>query len=107
MAKTAAERAEAGAKFLDEKQPGWAAIIDLNSLNVGNDWECPACQVMDINYDNACKSLGLDPFGARAIALGFYPGISQDPSNPEWDAEAALLTEAWKLQIEKRVLVPA
>lgn len=93
-----AERAERGALFLDAKQPGWAAHIITDELDMGQCDMCVLGQLSDdgAGYDDCALQLGIDPWGDEARELGFlqYQGESG------WDLDIA---EHWTAEIDKRL----
>lgn len=58
MNKTVAERVSAGIALLDEKKPGWASLVDLESLDMASTSWCILGQVFD-GYTIACDFLGI------------------------------------------------
>jgi hypothetical protein len=83
-------RVAAGAAFLDERMPGWAEWIDLDSLSLMDDCDCVLGQLSGYYRD------GVAQFGLRLseeVSLGFMPG-----EGSAWD----LLDAAWTAEIRKR-----
>lgn len=104
----------AGAKFLDETQPGWVDLIDLERLDIESGCQCVAAQVVggfEGGHSNAWEYamhewaiLHLDvPEEAggvdyqRAADLGFL-GEGQDRTGASWSD----LQDGWVELIEER-----
>ncbi|TDB90878.1 hypothetical protein E1264_03365 [Actinomadura sp. KC216] len=83
-------RVKDGAAFLDEKRPGWADEIDLETLDVADGDYCVLAQLYD-DYNTGYYVLGLDDvwdrrdLGFSAIGYDEYPALT--------DAWHALITE--------------
>jgi hypothetical protein len=102
------ERVTRGVALLDEKQPGWEALINLGHLDIG---ECENCVLGQVYRDQGPGSL--TPFEAGAIDLigeyeygfwnnapalvlhGFSAGAGEDVT---FD----VLTAEWKRVIQER-----
>ncbi len=102
------ERVARGVALLDEKQPGWEALITLGHLDIG---ECENCVLGQVYRDKGPGSL--TPFEAGAIDLigayeygfwnnapalvlhGFSAGAGEDIA---FD----VLTSEWKRVIQER-----
>lgn len=95
---------EAGAKFLDEKVPGWASRIDPNELDM-HWWNMCVLGRLYGDYNDGCAELGLDTGdedgyiddkGTLSVvySLGYNLPGSED-CYPE-------LTETWKAAIRER-----
>jgi nucleoside 2-deoxyribosyltransferase len=87
-----AARAAAGARFLDERRPGWAGRIDMDRLALIDDCDCILGQ-LDGTYDRGLAELGLTL--RDESLLGF---ISDNISAWSWDQ----LDAAWTAEIGKR-----
>jgi hypothetical protein len=89
-----AERVAAGAAFLDEHEPGWAARIDLDRLALEDCQDCVLGQILG-SFDDGLLDLNLEDPGA--IELGFMePGLFLiDTNYPD-------LTAEWKRVITER-----
>jgi hypothetical protein len=86
-----AARAAAGAAFLDERRPGWAERIDLDTLALIDECYCVLGQLGG-NYAQELSALGLS-LGDEAD-LGFIPA-----GHPgDW----SLLDAAWTAEIRQR-----
>ena len=106
-----AERVERGAALLDEKQPGWLDIIDLDLLDISSRCGCVIGQLAGLTkasdrglaYDAAARRLGV------GYSTDIPPGF-EAPSTREFGrdrlpaiaAEYAGLTEAWRDLITRR-----
>jgi hypothetical protein len=98
---TITERVAKGAAFLDESEPSWWQVIDLDALDMEQGCNCVLGQLHPSNTDEELHYLGaLFQFGLphgpdsdADISLGFF---TEDPL--EW----APLTEAWRNLIEER-----
>jgi hypothetical protein len=87
-----ADCAAAGARFLDERRPGWAGRIDLDRLALIDECDCILGQ-LDGTYDRGLAALGLTL--SEEVLLGFLPGFDSEWS---WDQ----LDAAWTAEISKR-----
>lgn len=96
---TIADRAAAGAAWLDQHEPGWVNLIDLGELDLG---ECESCILGQLvgDFEDAVQRHQLVPL--TAVALGF----DLDPACPEGDAgctcDFPALTTAWRELIAGR-----
>jgi hypothetical protein len=91
-----AERVARGAALLDEKEPGWAARIDLGAFDIG--WQCRC--VLGQLYGNYCTGVSaVLPFGLTA-EHGFV--WEADDLGAEEDSEIAALNDEWRHLIEAR-----
>jgi len=87
-----AARAAAGARFLDERRPGWAGRIDLGRLALIDDCDCVLGQ-LDGAYNRGLAALGLTFH--EEFLLGFLSGSDSAGSWEQLDA-------AWTAEIGKR-----
>jgi hypothetical protein len=73
------ERAEKGAKLLDEKVPGWAAIIDLEKLKMDSMRECVLGQIFGHFLEGQAFLFGRDwpDYNDDARSHGFYPHFTE------------------------------
>lgn len=100
------DHAEAGARFLDEHDHGWADAIDLDRLKLEDGCGCILGQRYG-SFDDGCRRLGLDPlYDSRPLSAarhGFvleddlYLFLLEDP-----DDAYKVLDEAWREQIVAR-----
>ncbi len=98
LAIRAAERAAAGAKFLDRKLPGWWKRVDLDSLDEIDPDRCIFAQVLPkprgsqpIAFVRAIRRFRLD---AETIwRCGFVVASNRDRK---------ALNAAWRAEVEKR-----
>jgi hypothetical protein len=91
-----AARAAAGAAFLDDRIPGWAARINLATLNLAG--EC-GCVLGQLGGDYTGMRDGLHLGSDAAVHLGFSLG----PDTTWDDLEAkAELDAAWTREITTR-----
>lgn len=88
-----AARAAAGAAFLDERIPGWAARISLDLLDMSN---CEWCILGQLGgcYDEAVSDFDLDD--EDETGLGFMRPAGE--SGFAWE----LLRNAWTAEIATR-----
>lgn len=86
-----ADRAARGARFLDERAPGWESQINLDTLNIARSDNCALGQVYG-SYGVGVQATGT---AARVHDLGFMTAGSIDE-------EYRLLTEAWKKEVQDR-----
>lgn len=102
---TPAARAAAGATRLDTERPGWAAEIDLGTLQL-NHWCRDILGQLYKTYDDGVIALGLDLQGA--IVLGFVITTATQELEPTeaaheaWRAEYEQLDIAWHRLVEER-----
>ncbi len=88
-------RVQRGAQWMDENYPGWVDEIDLDSLNMGDEFSCVAAQASGMRYGDVCE----DHFGecsieiseTRAYQIGLYDSCQYRE-----------LTEAWRMLILER-----
>jgi hypothetical protein len=107
--KTEIQKAAArGAKFLDEKQPGWADEIDLDSLQMVSRCNCIIGQITGTYHKGFGEIVneGHDSLGPRASELGFIlPKRQIRLSDSEtWgrDQEWSDLGDAWAVEVLNR-----
>jgi hypothetical protein len=101
MNATIADRVAKGALFLDEREPNWWRVIDLDALDMEEGCDCVLGQLHPRNPDEKLHYLGAlrqfelprGPDSDEDAALGFF---TED--HREWP----LLTEAWRDLIEAR-----
>ena len=89
-----------GAAFLDEKDPGWARAIDVDSLQIMGEDACLRCILGQRFGSYLVGALRLD-IDDREAELGFlsYCGVLS------FDVMNRVLTRAWIVQIRKRTEV--
>lgn len=92
-ADTIAERVAAGARWLDEYEPGWVDRIDLESLDLGSCDRCIAGQLLG-DFVNVDEQWPISTF-RETDALGFSLPLQRDL---EYDD----LTAAWRTLITAR-----
>ena len=105
------ERVERGAALLDEKQPGWLDIIDLDLLDISSRCGCVIGQLAGLTkasdrglaYEAATRRLGVGysaeiPMGFEAPTTREFGGDRETVIT----AEYAGLTEAWRDLITRR-----
>lgn len=86
-----AQRAAAGARFLDERTPGWESRINTATLNIASGNQCALGQVYG-SYSEGLARTGAAP---QSMSLGFS-------STGNLDREYRLLTEAWRKEVQDR-----
>lgn len=91
-----AERVERGAALLDEKQPGWAARIDLSTLDIGAQYQCVLGQIYDDFAIGADEVLAC----ASAAAHGFMWEDGDEDGEP---SEIAALNDEWRRVVAERL----
>jgi hypothetical protein len=102
--------AERGAKWMDEKMPGWHNWIDLERLNVRSECDCILGQSggferlamqwflrspIDISSHGFTAPNGANVLFATNDSIGYEHQIS---------AEYLILNSAWRREIESRLL---
>jgi hypothetical protein len=119
MTRTASERAEMGAAYLDTAVPGWHDRIDLGRLDMaagrsapgGHAPACVLCQLSSPDgsghhwYDNGLDEVGVGRWANDdEIVYGFLATGEDagDDAGDEFAAEYALLTAAWTAEITRR-----
>lgn len=104
---TIAERVAAGAAWLDEHEPGWVDLIDLDKLNLASGCRCILGQLesprLDPDYDppDTAYVEALDHYGvADPDGLGFNvePALPRQIRHEQFQA----LTAAWRELIQQR-----
>jgi hypothetical protein len=94
-------RVKAGAAFLDEKRPGWAAEIETFRLSLKSLCDCVLGQLYGF-YEEAMSVLGLT--SDRAIELGFTVEV-YNPFSTVSPLEAfAILDQLWTVEIRSRLI---
>lgn len=93
--------ARRGAAFLDEKEPGWAALIDLTTLDLDYVDSCVLGQlyghydvgliVLGLRVQSRLPDSGWERLWDQRYTLGFC-GVD----------ESDVLTAAWKAEIARR-----
>ena len=96
MNPVAKARVEAGAKFLDEKHPGWENKINLETLAMNSSWRCILGQLYG-SFAYGVKGLGLTGL-AQETALGFNLVMEAMEALPTFKD----LAQAWTALILKR-----
>ena len=96
MTSTLKARVEAGAKYLDKHNPGWAKKVNLNTLDLTDAGYCILGQVRRGGYDGAAQSISLGDMDKR-IELGFTDGKGFSMGD---DCVAERL---WVREIKKRI----
>lgn len=104
---TYAERAAAGAAFLDEQRPGWWLTVNGERLDMG---ECDACVLGQIygDYMAGVSTLDLNAIGNGGIEGGVLLrdsvalGFDDDSFDARIGGGFAALTDAWRAEIAKR-----
>jgi hypothetical protein len=91
---TEANRAAAGASFLDQQSPGWHRQMDTGSLNIARSDRCALGQL----YGSYHRGLQVTGTASRSAELGF--AASGSTGNPD---EYTRLTQAWVREIESRL----
>ena len=90
-----AQRAAAGARFLDERNPGWENRINTETLSIASGSNCALGQV----YGSYSRGLEATGTATQSASLGFAAfgghGITVDE-------EYRLLTEAWRKEVQDR-----
>ena len=97
---TIAERVARGAAFLDEREPGWDARIDLDTLSL----DSPCCCVLGQlhgGYGAGLRATGLGDDDGRDIELGFF-WTDEHLVGFSLDDEPGDLTAEWKRVITAR-----
>lgn len=104
-----ARRVAAGARFLDEREPGWWERIDLYLLDMRSQCGCVLGQLAtDLNlWSSVVMRFGLrrpgmhifDPKAPTDCALGFN---ARGAPGPAQDREYAALEAEWKRVITAR-----
>ena len=95
---TIAERVAKGAAFLDEREPGWDARIDLDTLDLGSSHCCVLGQLHG-GFGAGLAATGLDDGDGRDIELGFF---WTDAHRFSLDDEPGALAAEWKRVITAR-----
>lgn len=90
------ENVERGARLLDEKNPGWAEKVNLDTLAMGS---CNVCVLGNVygHYLKGCSNLGLQRCETKH---GFY--IEVISSSKDWD----VLADLWREEIKLRLVHP-
>lgn len=102
---TVTGRVERGAALLDEKQPGWWRLVDLNRLDISTGCDCVAGQVG--GFPETMRNLDLLSLEAQ-VAHGFEADDDAEEDTPLAAVYSAAgrdytaLTEAWRDLILKR-----
>lgn len=100
----AKERVAAGATYLDDRVSGWADRINLDRLNISDEFNCIIGQLFG---DWSKRPFYLDENVGdgllRQILYGFNYSLYFDPAQVGPDQ----LEEAWKAEILERRAVPA
>jgi hypothetical protein len=103
---TITERVARGAAFLDEREPGWAARIDLGRLNMDICHRCVLGQLAGAGglnpYADKLRDLGLGDGGGYGFDIDSYGDCGPVPDLADDDAEYAALTAAWREVIAER-----
>jgi len=86
-----AQRAAAGARFLDQRTPGWENRINTETLNIASGNNCALGQV----YGSYGVGLSLTGAAPQSMSLGFS-------STGNIDREYELLTQAWRKEVQDR-----
>lgn len=94
---TLTHAAAKGADLLDEDRPGWATMIDLDTLDVSDLANCPLGQVYG-QFTSSLYRLGIDP----SLASEFGFDLSGRSSREEEDEQFTHLTRAWTEEILSR-----
>lgn len=104
-----AERVAAGARFLDEHDPGWFAGIDLETLDLALGSNCVLGQRQGSYREGAvwlAETAWLAGIADSAsTGLDLLTRLGFDAGSSNWSeivAEYAILTTAWTLEIERR-----
>lgn len=93
-------RVATGTTLLDRHWPGWAALIDLDRLDIQSPRDCVLGQLYG-HYRQACAQL-LDRVGACEFAHGFELHPDRDYTTRTGPEMFADLTEAWCIAILTR-----
>ncbi len=108
---TASERVARGAALLDQKKPGWARLIDIDTLDVEDVDFCPCAQLsgtVKFYQDGAEDILGIDITQKKDQEFmsdhGFNCLIDLS-SKGEGDQDFMQLNEAWRIEVSKRLAV--
>lgn len=109
----ARERVARGVALLDEKVPGWAARVDLDTLEMEDPIACVASQATGKSYVGAMGVLGVDAVGTDYVGgsqYGFHAWASSNDfrtvGNLDWSgygerriAEWAALDAEWRAHL--------
>jgi len=95
-----------GAALLDEKRPGWSALIHTRILDMDSLSDCVLGQV-EGDYLTACQRLGLDDsLGSEDEDASWRYGFAVfSPDDETWRSlveRAKALTRAWKRYLHAR-----
>lgn len=105
METLARERAAAGAALLDERLPGWADKVNLDTLEMWSPSSCVLAQAYG-SFTGAVDVFGLvyeqDTDRPSVIDLGFE-APNDDPESNEREDTFAWLDIAWADEVRSRV----
>lgn len=93
-----------GIKFLDENVPDWHDRVDVQKLDLGSCQECILGQLYG-SFDDGYRELGLSTIESAELGLDSQP-VSLPVADYHFfdgmiSGEYGLLTEAWKLALDK------
>lgn len=102
---TIEDRVKAGAKFLDEEVPGWESnfsgpfgLLNLNRLDISCPDGCTLAVATRKGYDEALKEFCISDHMAVLHGFDVSCRYIQEKNYDEY----ALLTKAWKKEINRR-----
>ncbi len=95
-----AQRVGAGARYLDQRLPGWPRQIDLDKLQISAARSCVLGQIYG-DYGSGVEELCLG--GRKAVELGFFTRES-DHAGEAACREYSELTELWREEVARRRL---
>ena len=93
-----AERVERGAALLDEKEPGWAARIDVGKFDIGSGCRCALGQLYGRFHDGLYEVFPSGEYQARSY--GFMWEEGDEDGEP---SEIAALNDEWRRVIAERL----
>jgi hypothetical protein len=116
---TNAERVQLGANLLDERVPGWAARVNLDTFNITNEHECVLAQVYRVSsgrysaYAHGLETLfgfntitETDQAEDLAVGHGFDMSVAvtgaEGPTPPSFETERDELNELWREAVQMR-----
>lgn len=91
-----ADAAANGARWFDQREPGWHWDVDVARLNIADDDDCALAQVYGEPYSKAIVTFALEH--EDRVRLGFAPTIWR------WSKDMPALNAAWREEIAKRRL---
>ena len=97
VTRTDADRAATGAKWLDEVKPGWAALIDKDTLDILDARRCILGQVFAAEAQAERRS-------GYNYAMDTYPTLSSRGCSYGFCCSAGTIHDAWFAEIDKRII---